>query len=66
MLENAADVPQGHLAQVGVLIARKQRLAVVPDRLVGVHAEPLSLNRGLGMKVTVLPHFLATFLMQYL
>ncbi len=28
--------------------------------------EPLSPNSGLGMKVTVLPYFLATFLMMYL
>ena len=28
--------------------------------------EPLSANSGLGMNVTVLPYFLATFLMMYL
>ena len=38
MLQQAADIPQSHLAYPGVAIARKQRLALFPDALVRVHA----------------------------
>ncbi len=37
MLEDAADVMQRHLAQAGVFLAGKQRLAAFPQALVGVH-----------------------------
>ena len=38
MLDDAADVEQGHFRQVGILVAREERLAVLPDRLVHMHA----------------------------
>ena len=38
VLDDAADVEQGHFRQVGILVAREERLAVLPDRLVHMHA----------------------------
>ena len=38
MLDDAADVVQRHVRQVGVARTGEHRLAVLPDRLVAVHA----------------------------
>ncbi len=38
MLQQSTDVPQGHLAQSGVHVAREQRSLAVPQALVRVHA----------------------------
>src|SRR3546814_439862 len=38
VLDDAADVEQRHLGQVGIAGAGEERLAVLPDRLVAVHA----------------------------
>jgi hypothetical protein len=65
--KQTTDVVQCHLAESGVFIAGEQGLTIFPDQT-GERAsrEPLSPKMGLGIKVTVLPYFLATFLMQYL
>ena len=49
-----------------VAVAGKQRLAVLPQRLVGMHAAAVVGKSGLGMKVTVLPYWLATLRTMYL
>ena len=38
MADDAADVIEAFLAEVGVFVAGHDRLAVLPDRLVDVHA----------------------------
>ena len=48
MLDDAADVPQAFLRQVGILVAGHDRLAVFPDRLVDVHARTVIAEDGLG------------------
>ena len=47
MLDDAADVVQGGLGQAGVAVAGEQVLAVLPDRLVHVHAGTVVANDGL-------------------
>ena len=48
MLEDAADEPQRLLAEVGILVAREQRLAALPDRHVHMHAGAVVALHGLG------------------
>ena len=49
VLQDAADVPLGHLAQAGVaVLIVEQRLAVLPQALVGVHAGAVVGVDGLG------------------
>ena len=48
VLDDAADVPQAHVRQAGVLVAGEQRLAVLPDRLVHVHARAVVAEHRLG------------------
>jgi hypothetical protein len=49
VLEEAADVPAGHVAQAGVaLLVEEQRLAALPQRLVHVHARAVVLEDRLG------------------
>ena len=48
MLDDAADVVQGELAQAGVTVAGEQVLAVLPDRLVDMHAGAVVADDGLG------------------
>ena len=38
VFQNSADEKQRHLAQAGVTVAGKERLAIFPERDVGVHA----------------------------
>ena len=52
VFQNAADVVERHLRKAGVFLASEERLAFFPQRLVRVHAEPLSPKSGLGMNVT--------------
>jgi hypothetical protein len=47
MLQDAADEPQRLLGQVGILVARKERLAALPDRHVDVHAAAVVALHGL-------------------
>ncbi len=58
MLDDAADVPQAFLREVGVLVAGEQRVAVFPDRLVHMHARAVVLvvrlrHEGGGLAVRV-------------
>jgi hypothetical protein len=55
VLDDAADVVQAGFRQAGILVAGEQRLAVLPDRLVHVHARAVVAKTGFGMKVAVLP-----------
>ena len=48
VLDQAADVPQRHLRQAGIAVAGEQRLAVLPQRLVGVHAAAVVPEERLG------------------
>ena len=48
VLEQAADIMQRHLAQSRIAVARKQRLARLPDRLVHVHAAAVIAEDRLG------------------
>ena len=66
MLQQAADGVQGHFAQARVAAAGEQRLASFQSEMCVCMPLPLSPNSGLGMNVTVLSCFLATFLMMYL
>jgi len=48
VLEEATDVPTGHVGQLSVtVLVVEQRLAVVPDRLVAVHARAVVTEDGL-------------------
>ena len=48
VLDDAADVVEAFLAEVGVFVAGHHRLAVLPDRLVDVHARAVVAINGLG------------------
>ncbi len=48
MLDNAANVEQGQFGQPGIAVTGKQVLAVLPDRLVNVHAGTVVANDWLG------------------
>ena len=48
MLQQAAGVVERHLGQPGILVARKQRLALLPERLVGVHPRAIVAKERLG------------------
>ncbi len=48
VLEDAADVVQRHLGESGIAVAGKEGLAVLPQRLVGVHAAAVVAEEGLG------------------
>jgi hypothetical protein len=48
VLDDAADVVQREVAQAGVAVAGEQVLAVLPDRLVHVHAAAVVADDGLG------------------
>jgi hypothetical protein len=48
MLEDAADVVETQLGEARVAVAGHQWLAILPDRLVGVHARAVVLEKGLG------------------
>ena len=48
MLQQSADVPQRHLAQTRIQIAREQRLAALPQALVRVHAAAVIAEQRLG------------------
>ena len=47
MLDQAADVPQRQLRQSRVTVAREERLAIFPQRLMGVHAAAVVLEERL-------------------
>ncbi|MEY2659407.1 MAG: hypothetical protein RLZZ123_579, partial [Pseudomonadota bacterium] len=47
MLDDAADVVQGKIAQPGIAIACEQVFAALPDRLVNVHARTVVTDQGL-------------------
>ena len=47
VLQDAADVAQAQLREAGVAVAREQRLAVLPDRLVAVHARAVVVEERL-------------------
>eukprot|EP00042_Codosiga_hollandica_P061003 m.922406 g.922406 ORF g.922406 m.922406 type:complete len:463 (+) comp98226_c0_seq1:811-2199(+) len=48
VLDDAADVVQREVAQASVAVASEQVLAVLPDRLVNVHAGAVVAHQGLG------------------
>ena len=48
MLDDAADVVETFLAEVGIFVAGHHRLAALPDRLVDVHARAVVAVNGLG------------------
>jgi hypothetical protein len=48
VFDDAADVIERHLREVGVSVAGKQRLAVLPDRLMHMHARTVVEHDGLG------------------
>ena len=48
VLEDAGDVAQRRLRQVGVLVAGEDRVAALPDRLVDVHARAVVAEDRLG------------------
>ena len=48
MLQDATDEIQGFHRKIGILVARKQRLAVFPDRHVHVHAGAVVARDWLG------------------
>jgi len=48
VLDDAADVVQGQVGQAGVLVTREQVLAVLPQRLVYVHAGAVVADERLG------------------
>ena len=48
VLDDAADVVQREVAQTGVAVTGEQVLAVLPDRLVHVHAAAVVADDGLG------------------
>ena len=48
VLDDAADVVKAFHRQTGIFVARKERLAVFPDRLVAVHARAVIAINGLG------------------
>ena len=66
VLEQAADVVQRHLAQTRVPSPANSGLPSFQRLWWQCMPLPLSPNIGLGMKVTVLPYWLATFLTMYL
>jgi len=45
------------LAQIGIFVAGKYRLAAFPDRLMHMHSRAIVANTGFGMKVAVLRSF---------
>jgi hypothetical protein len=49
-LQDAADVVEAGLGQVGVLVAREHGRGALPDRLVAVHARAVVAEHGFGMK----------------
>ena len=56
MLDDAANVVEAHVAQVGILVAGEQWLAALPDRLVHVHARAIVLVHRLrheGRRLTI-------------
>ncbi len=66
MLDDTADVVQSGFRKVSIAIASKQRLAFVPDRLVGVHAravvtEDRFRHEGCGFAILVCNHVDAVF-----
>ena len=48
MADDAADIPQALLAEVGIFVAGEEWLAVLPDRLVDVHAGTVVAEYRLG------------------
>ena len=48
MIDQATDIPEGKLRQAGVSVARKQRFAGFPQRLMGVHAAAVVAKNRLG------------------
>ena len=48
MLDQAADIPERHLAETGIHIATEQRLSIFPKRLMHVHAGAIFLEERLG------------------
>ena len=70
MVQQAADVPAGHVGQPGVArLVEEQRLAALPQRLVRVHARAVVLEDRLGHerdRLAVLPgHVLDDVLVQH-
>jgi hypothetical protein len=48
VLDDAADEIEAHVGQAGIAVAGEQRLALFPDRDVGVHARTVVLHDRLG------------------
>jgi hypothetical protein len=67
VVQDPADVPAGHLGELAVAgLVVEQRLAVLPQRLVGVHPRAVVAEDRLGHERDGLARCQAVFLMTYL
>jgi len=66
MFQNPANVIKGHVGKARVARSGKEGFSSLPEALMGMHPRAVISKDRLGMKVTVLPCLLATFLMMYL